>query len=184
LMLVCGLNMGLSRRWSIYEEQVPSPIESPAHQGDFVVDVLEQLQVGQVLVRTEGLELVPQGTPFAEIIRRAAHSAETLFLVVNDQGGLRGIFTLRDIRLALGGADWGPLVVADDLAHRPVRSVTLTDDLHTALKRLIELNVDELPVVAPDDPSRLIGLLHRRELVAAYTSQIDALRASDKGSNL
>jgi CIC family chloride channel protein len=34
LMLACGLNMAVSRRWTIYEEQVPTPIDSPAHQGD------------------------------------------------------------------------------------------------------------------------------------------------------
>ena len=28
---------------TIYEEQVPTPIDSPAHQGDFVVDILEQI---------------------------------------------------------------------------------------------------------------------------------------------
>ena len=32
-------------------------------------------------------------------------------------------------------------------------------------------------MVDPDDPSKLLGLLGRRELVAAYTSEIDALRA-------
>src|SRR5262249_10821723 len=55
LMLSCGLNMALSRRWTIYEEQVLTPIDSPAHQGDFVVDVLEQLRVGAVGFRTEGI---------------------------------------------------------------------------------------------------------------------------------
>src|SRR4029077_13036257 len=53
LMLVCGLNMGLSRRWTIYEEQVSSPVDSPAHQGDFVIDVLEQLRVREITVRAE-----------------------------------------------------------------------------------------------------------------------------------
>lgn len=182
LMLVCGLNMGLSRRWTLYEEQVPSPVDSPAHQGDFVIDVLEQLRVSQVPVRTEGLELIPAGTPFADLVRRVAQSSETLFLVVDGQGALSGIFTLRDIRLALEGTDWAPLVVADDLAHRPVLTVTLADDLHSALKRLTELNADELPVVAPDDPGQLVGLLNRRELVAAYTTQIDALRTPDPAS--
>ena len=52
LMLACGLNMAISRRWTIYEEQVPTPIDSPAHQGDFVVDILEQLSVGEVGIRT------------------------------------------------------------------------------------------------------------------------------------
>ncbi len=177
LMLVCGLNVALSRRWTIYEEQVPSPVDSPAHQGDFVIDVLEQLHVSDLPVRTEGVETIPEATPFAEIVRRLAQSSETLFPVVNAQGRLTGIFNLRDIRLALAGFDWGPLVLADDLAHRPVLSVTPEDDLHTALKRLTELNSEEIPVVAVDDPSRLVGLLSRRLLVAAYTSQISALRA-------
>jgi len=42
LMLVSVINVAvLSSRWSLYEEQVPSLIDSPAHLGDYVVDVLE-----------------------------------------------------------------------------------------------------------------------------------------------
>ncbi len=177
LMLVCGLNMGLSRRWTIYEEQVPSPVDSPAHQGDFVIDVLERLRVSDLAVRVEGVESIPEATPFAAIIVRRGHDRWTLFPVVDESGRLTGIFNLRDLRLALDGFDWGPLVLADDLAHRPVLSVTTEDDLHTTLKRLTELNSEEIPVVAVDDHSRLVGLLSRRSLVAAYTSQIAALRA-------
>jgi CIC family chloride channel protein len=179
LMLVCGLNMALSRKWTIYEEAVGSPVDSPAHQGDFVVDVLERLRVEQIPVRSTGLALVPEATPFAQIVKQVANSSETLFPVVDRSGRLTGIFNLRDIRLALTGSEWGPLVLAADLAHRPVLSVTPDDDLHTALKRLTELNGEEIPVVDPDDPGRLIGLLSRRELVAAYTSQIEALRTPD-----
>ena len=177
LMLACGLNMALSRRWTIYEEQVPTPIDSPAHQGDFVVDVLEQLSVGEVGVRTLGIETVPASTPFRELIHLVARSTETLFPVVDRQGRLTGIFTLRDLRIALVGSDWGPLVLADDLAHRPVLTVTPEDNLHTALRRMTELNIDELPVVDPKDPAHLLGLLSRRQLTLAYTSLIESLRA-------
>jgi len=179
LMLVCGLNYVLSQKWTLYEEQVPGPIDSPAHQGDFVVDVLERLRADQVPIRTDRLELVGEATPFQQILKRVANSSETIFPVVDKNGRLTGIFTLRDIRLALLGSDWGPLVLATDFATRPVVTITPNDDLHTALCRLTELNVDEIPVVAPDDPSRLIGLLHRREVVAAYTAQIKAQRAPD-----
>ncbi|QDV35757.1 chloride channel protein [Tautonia plasticadhaerens] len=184
LMLVCGLNVGLSRRWTIYEEQVASPVDSPAHQGDFVVDVLERIRVGQVRVRTKGLEVVPEATPFPQVVRRVAGSTETLFPVVDDSGRLTGIFGLRDIRLALLGTDGlGELVIADDLAHRPPLTVTIEDDLHTALKRMTELNVDELPVVAAEGSTQLIGLLSRRDLVKAYTSQIEALRSPDPAAS-
>ncbi|HZW31801.1 MAG TPA: chloride channel protein, partial [Isosphaeraceae bacterium] len=177
LMLACGLNMAISRRWTIYEEQVLTPIDSPAHQGDFVVDVLEQLRVGEVGFRTEGIERIPAATPFHSLIHLVARSTETLFPVIDRQGRLTGIFTLRDLRIALVGSEWGPLVLADDLAHRPVLSVTPEDNLHTALRRMTELNIDELPVVNPKDPTHLLGLLSRRQLTLAYTSLIESLRA-------
>lgn len=177
LMLACGLNMAISRRWTIYEEQVPSPIDSPAHQGDYVVDVLDRIRVGDVAIRTEGLEPILAATPFKDLVHRVARSNETLFPVVDIQGRLTGIFTLRDLRLALAGSDWGPLVLADDLATRPVLSVTPDDTLHMALRRMTELNVDEIPVVRPEDPTRLVGALSRRQLTTAYTAMIQSLRA-------
>jgi CIC family chloride channel protein len=97
--------------------------------------------------------------------------------VVDAQGRLTGIFGLRDVRTALLGTALGGLVVADDLATRPVVTVTPRDDLHTALRRLTALNLDEVPVVDPDDPTKLLGLLGRRELIAVYTREIEALRA-------
>jgi CIC family chloride channel protein len=182
LMLACGLNMAISQRWTIYEEQVSSPIDSPAHQGDFVVDVLDRIQVSDVAVRTQGIEPIPAAMPFQELVQRVARSNETLFPVVDAQGRLSGIFTLRDIRLALVGSEWGPLVLADDLATRPVLTVTPEDTLHTALRRMTELNVDEIPVVAPADSSRVLGLLSRRQLTSAYTNMIQSLRSPGGGS--
>jgi chloride channel protein, CIC family len=159
LMLACALNMAISRRWTIYEEQVPTPIDSPAHQGDFVVDVLEQLTVKGVGFRSQGVQMIPASMPFHELIHLVARSSETLFLVIDGQGKLTGIFTLHDLRIALVGAEWGPLVLADDLARRPVLSVTPNDNLHTALRRMTELNIDEIPVVDPRNLAILLGLL-------------------------
>lgn len=181
LMLVCGMNVALSKRWTLYEEQVPAPFDSPAHQGDFVIDVLERLRVGQVAIRTEGLELIPASLPFDQVVARVAYSTESLFPVVDAQGRLTGLFTLRDIRPALLGSALGPLVLADDIAIRPPRFVvSVNDDLHTALRRMTDLNTDAIPVVREDDSTRLVGLLGRREIVAAYSAQIETLRGGEK----
>jgi CIC family chloride channel protein len=184
LMLACGLNMALSRRWTIYEEQVATPIDSPAHQGDFVIDVLARLKVGEAGVRRDGVEPIPEALPLEAILQRVARSSESLFPVVDDEGRLSGVFTIRDLRLALvGSSAWSPLVVADDIATRPVLTVTADDDLHTALRRMTELNVDEIPVVEPDDPRQLDGLLSRRALTIAYTSLIEQLRSAAPASS-
>lgn len=179
LMLACALNMAISRRWTIYEEQVPTPIDSPAHQGDFVVDILERLSVSEVGIRTAGVEVIPASMPFHELIHLVAQSTETLFPVVDAQERLTGIFSLHDLRLALVGSEWGPLILADDLAYRPVLSVTPDDNLHTALRRMTELNIDEIPVVDPEKPTHLLGLLSRRDLTLAYSSLIESLRSTE-----
>ena len=90
-----------------------------------MVDVLEQLSVSDVGIRTEGVETIPASMPFRELIHLVAQSSETLFPVVDSQGRLTGIFTLRDLRLALVGSERGPLVLADDLAYRPVLQLHL-----------------------------------------------------------
>jgi CIC family chloride channel protein len=177
LMLACTLNMAISQRWTIFEKQVPTPIDSPAHQGDFVVDILEQLRVIDVGIRTEGIERIPASTPFRDLAQIVARSAETLFPVVDSRGRLTGIFTLRDVRLALIGSDWGPLVLADDLAYRPVVAVTPADDLNSALRLMTELDIDEIPVVDPENRSVLLGLMSRRALTHAYTARVQALRS-------
>jgi CIC family chloride channel protein len=180
LMLVCLVNLGLSRRWTLFEEQVGGPIDSPAHQGDFVIDVLERVRVGDVAIRSTGLEPIAASLPFPKIVERVAASTESLFPVVDPEGRLTGIFTLRDIRVALLNPHFGSLVVAADFAHAPVRTVTPDDDLYTALKRLTELNIDEIPVVGVDDPTRLVGLLDRQVLVAAYTREVERLRGGSE----
>ncbi len=107
LMLVCSLNFALSRHWTLYEEQVASPLDSPAHRGDFVIDVLERLKVSDVPVRSAAtLEVFAESTPFDVVLRQVANSSETLFPVVDTKGRLTGIFTLRDVRIALWGRTW------------------------------------------------------------------------------
>ena len=36
------------------------------------------------------------------------------------------------------------------------------------LTRFTAMNIDELPVVAPDDKQRILGILRRKETIAAY----------------
>src|SRR5579863_692403 len=47
-MWVSTLCFLLCRRWTLYEKQVRSRLESPAHRGDFLVDVLEGIKVRDV----------------------------------------------------------------------------------------------------------------------------------------
>jgi CIC family chloride channel protein len=179
LMLVSITNVALlSSRWSIYEEQVTAMVDSPAHQGDFVTDLLEQMYVREVMDTKRKIDLVPEGMSLEEILRLAASSRNTYFPVVDGHAKLVGIFSLRDLRSALTGNGAGPLVVAADLASSPVLTVNPEDDLYTALRRFTQKNIDDLPVVALDDPDSIVGILSRKDVIAAYHHRATALRQS------
>jgi CIC family chloride channel protein len=180
-LLFVGLltNAILSRRVSLYEEQVAGPLDSPAHQGDFLIDVLATLQVKQVYDPSRPITTIEQGTSLGQIIARVTASDHSYFPVVDQHGLLTGIFSLSDLRSVLPGFVSGNLIVAADIATAPVITVSPGDDLHTALQRFTRKNIDELPVVDPHEPRRLLGMLRRKDLIAAYHHEIERIRALD-----
>ncbi len=177
LMVVSTINVAvLSSRVTLYEEQVMSPIDSPAHLGDFVVDILARIHVREVFRTGRNVDFIPQGMPLPAIIRKVASSTNSYFPVVDDSQNLVGIFSLSDIRSVMENGGAGDLVVAADIATSPVLTVTPDDDLHKALRRFTQKNIDEIPVVDPENPRQVLGLLRRKEVIASYDEQLAAAR--------
>jgi len=177
LMLVSVISVAvLSSRWSLYEEQVSSLIDSPAHLGDFVVDVLEGMKVRQVYKPHRGPHLVRESLPLPQVLQLVANSSDSYFPVVDAEDGLVGIFSLHDVRSALVTKASGNLILASDLASSPVPTVTPEDNLHTALRLFTQRQIEEIPVVSEDNPRVIICMLHRGEVISAYDRQMAALR--------
>ena len=181
LMLVAIINVAiLSSRWTLYEEQVFALVDSPAHQGDFVVDVLETIRVRDVMRLDRKFETVGEGTPLTEILQIASRATSTYFPVVDVNENLVGIFSLRDLRAVLTGNGAGRLVVAADIASSPVLTVDPDDDLHTALRRFTQKNIDDIPVVDPEHKRHILGMLSRRDVIAAYHEKVTELQQVDE----
>ncbi len=177
LMLVSVINVALlSQRWSLYEEQVSSLIDSPAHLGDFVVDVLEGIKVREVYQRDRKPCLIHEGMTLSKVLHVVAGASASYFPVVDEEDLLVGIFSLHDIRSSLVGEDAGDLILASDIATTPVATVTAEDNIHTALRLYTQRQIAELPVVDPENPRRVIGMLQRGEVINAYDQQVTILR--------
>jgi CIC family chloride channel protein len=177
LMLVSIVNVAiLSSKCTLYEEQVPSLVDSPAHQGDFVVDVLEQLHVREVMDTSREYDLIPQEMPLPQVLRVAANSNNMYFPVIDKNRTLVGIFSLRDLRAVLTGEGAGGLVLAVDICSSPVLTVNPEDDLHAVLRKLTQKNIEELPVVEASNTSQVIGVLSRKDVIGAYHRRIGEVR--------
>jgi CIC family chloride channel protein len=167
---VCSLSYLLARRWTLYRSQVPSRLDSPAHRGAILGGILQALRVRDV-VGDRPLHTLQETASMRDVIQACMRSSQHCFPVVNEGGQMTGIITLAQVRQFLDEHDETVPVIAHDLASRPRATLSPEDNLDTALQRLMSLEVEELPVVEPGDPPRVLGLLSRRDIMVAYAGR-------------
>lgn len=177
VMWVEAITFSLCRNVSIYTAQVETRKESPAHRGDFIVDVLEGIRVGDMAEKWRAPVTVELSTPLREVIQIIEESRSHYFPVVDQEGRLVGIYSTNDIRRYLHDEPLWDLLVAADIMNLEVLTVTPEDTLSTALQRFTERNIDEIPVVDSEDPARVRAMLRRREVIAVYNRRLAELRA-------
>jgi CIC family chloride channel protein len=68
------------------------------------------------------------------------------------------------------------LILGVELAVSPVLSVAPGDELHTALRRFTQKNIEYLPLVDPQERGKVLGMLNRREVIGAYHDRVTELR--------
>jgi CIC family chloride channel protein len=170
----------LSSRVTLFKEQVQSLIDSPAHLGDFVVDVLEDIRVRDIYRPSRCPVLIRENMPLRKVLGIVAESSENCFPVVDGRDRLVGIFSLHDIRSTLLGNEGGGLILASDLARSPVLTLTPDDNLHTALRYYAQKQIEEIPVVDPQDSARVICMLRRGEVIAAYDERMALLHEPEE----
>jgi CIC family chloride channel protein len=171
-MWVSMLCFLLSKRWTIYSKQVGSRLESPAHRGDFIVDILQGIKVRDVLQPERPLFTVPESMPLERIVRLLAETLQRYFPVVDEEGNLKGIFSARDVRSYIYDDTIWRVTIARDIMVTDVLSVSPDDDLNTALRRFTIRNLDELPVLDPRQPGKLLGMVRRRDAIALYNTRL------------
>ena len=167
-MWVATLCFLLARRWTLYEKQVPTRLDSPAHRGDFIVDVLEGMHVEDVYQKNRRLVMIHEGMTLDDIVHQLAKSSQRYFPVVDDEDQMVGIFSSEDVRSYLYDETIWKVANARDVMTTRVLTLSPEDDLNTALRGFTSLNVDELPVVNPEEPGKLLGVLRRKETIGAY----------------
>jgi len=173
LMLVCVIAMVVMRKNSIYEKQVACRFDSPAHLGDFVIDILEGIQVKSLARKGRKPTLIPESMPLPQILDKIAPAKTTYYPVVNDEELMTGIFSMTDIRRILNEDIPPTLVIAGDIATRNVITATPEEHLTEVMKKLTARNLDEIPVVDADVPQKVLYMMSRRTLLAHYAEQME-----------
>lgn len=179
MMIVSSLAYLLLGRTSLYENQVAARLDSPAHLGDFAVDVMSYLTVRDAADRERAVETVREGMPFSSLVKFVAASHQQDFPVVNEKGELTGILSMTDLRRAMAETTLHSLLVAKDIAVLDVVTVTMDDSLNTVIARMASADVRELPVVSKENPRQIVSLVSRKDVTRVYHDEMERLKKSE-----
>ena len=175
-LLVCSLSYMAAQKWTIYKKQVKGKIDSPAHVGEFFVDIMQTIKVKDLMHLVKKVELIPQDMTFLDFKKYFSKTKQHYFPVTDQDERLVGIFSSTDIRGILFSMDIESLVVMKDVGTSDIIITTQSDDLNTVLQKFTTKNIDSLPVVKDDDHQILIGMLNRREVISFYNQQIQEMK--------
>jgi CIC family chloride channel protein len=178
MMLVSAIVYLFTKRWTIYERQVLNMTESPAHLGDLTVNVLEEIRVSDIFEDEREVTTIPGYLPLRDIIPLVADERDSYFPVSDPEGKLVGILSLKHIRSVLFEETVKDLLVAEDLM-TDFRAVTLEENLYSALKKFIESNYGQIPVVSEKEPDRVLGMLSHEDVINAYNRTIMARKLEE-----
>ena len=118
-------------------------------------------------------EVVPESAGFEALVDLIVRSPHTEFFVVNAKRELLGSISLAELRRILLEREYlRSVVVAGDLVFSGRPSVTTDDDLDLAMQLLGRANVDEIAVIDALEPRRLLGSVHKRDVIHAWNQEV------------
>lgn len=181
MMLVSSITFLLTRGVNMYEAQVPGRVDSPAHLGDFQVDILERLSVGDLIDEGHEVTSLSPGMPFRQVMDLVFTGTQDHYPVVDAEGEVHGLLSVNDVRRVMATPEvWDLLVAGDIEVDAPkVGFVTPDEDLHTVMRRFTALRLEVLPVVSDIPPAPIIGLLRYQDVMEAYDTEIHRLRGEE-----
>jgi CIC family chloride channel protein len=177
-LMLCGAVAYVTARRlypeSIYSEWLVRRGEN-IHLGRDAV-VMERLRVQEFF--NPDPDVINEEATVAQIVKALGSSAQVEFPVLDEELHLVGMISYDDLRTVLSDQEqYQEVIVAGDLASQQFERVTPNDSLATALQKLGVRGSHYVPVVDAQHEDRLIGVIGRREILAAYERELLTERA-------
>jgi CIC family chloride channel protein len=160
----------------LYENQLASRTESPAHLGSFALDILRRSRVRDRW-KPEGrdeVRAVSEAANLESLMELAADSKQNVFPVTNKDGVLVGELSIEDVRRALISEEPKESITVRSLMKKVIGPLLPGDDLARAAQLLASRQADSVIVVQSRERPEILGLFTRHDLVVAYSRHFES----------
>jgi CIC family chloride channel protein len=175
VMIACSISAIITRRYakeSLYTMKLAR--RGINIQAGREVHVLRALTVGDSMHRN--VTCVQENMKFGELLDFISRSPYSDFPVLDDNGKLVGMISFQGFKEVAFEKGLEDVIIVRELMSTDLVTVTERDDLHHALEKISTRDMEQLLVVDPRDPTRVIGMLSRRDILTAYNKALLQLR--------
>ncbi|MEJ2758338.1 MAG: chloride channel protein [Anaerolineales bacterium] len=132
------------------------------------VDILQSVLVNEVMSSEFNIVSVDDNLSNLSALLNKTHSHGAVIL--DDEGKLWGVVTIGDLEKAIDNlVDLEETKVQEVAVQRPKMLVAYPDEsIGIALNRMSPRGLGRLPVVSRQDPTKLLGLIRRQDIIRAY----------------
>lgn len=158
---------------TIFIEQLRTKAQSPAHRGEYQIEILEDITAENAMKPREYLICLSPDDSWSKMVDIMDQTQHTGFPVI-ENGKLVGIVTHRSIK-----PEEQILPTIRDVMNTSVYSIYPDSSLEMALSIMMEKSLHHLPVVDRNDPDVLLGFVTSTDIMRSYTRKMNELSKKD-----
>lgn len=145
--------------------------------------IMKSIKVGRVM--SEDVAFISEKANVNDLLKIFSMTEDSFYFPVIDESGMMtGIISLQDVKTILHDENLRLSSKVGDICSRKVVYLTPDDNLYTAMTHYVVKGVEELPVVESKESKWVVGMLKRRDAIAAYNREVLKRGISEKTASI
>jgi CIC family chloride channel protein len=147
------------------------------------ISVMKSIKVGRFI--SEDVDFISEQANVDQLLTIFSMAGDSFYFpVVDESGRMTGVVSLQDVKSILHDKELRLSARVGNICTRKVVVLTPEDNLHTAMALFDAKGLEEIPVVEAEDNRWVVGMLKRREAIAAYNKEVIRRGISERGGSV
>ena len=152
------------------------------HEGREVA-IMKSIKVGKAI--TEDVDFISENANINHLLELFRFARDSFYFpVVNSTGRMVGVVSMQDVKNILHDEEQRVCFLVGAICSRNVIKLTPDDNLYDAMQLFDLKGIEEIPVVETQDDPWVLGMLRRRDVIAAYNHEVLKRGISEKAETI
>ncbi|WP_457574235.1 chloride channel protein [Desulfolithobacter sp.] len=152
------------------------------HEGREVA-IMKSIKVGKAI--TEDVDFISENANINHLLELFRIAKDSFYFpVINERGRMVGVVSMQDVKNILHDEEQRVCYLVGAICSRDVIFLTPDDNLYDAMQLFDVKGIEEIPVVESKEDPWVLGMLKRRDVIAAYNHEVLKRGISEKADSI